>query len=92
MRGVDERDAGDGAVEPDLVDDAGDVDLDRQVRHGLRQQEQQEDRPRQGSFSRPSANPAGIAMARLTTVSTAIQTLVPSEASALPRGEMRPRP
>ena len=44
-------------------------------------------RPRHRNLSRASAYPAGIATARLvSTVNNAIQTLVASEASALPRG------
>ncbi len=49
VRRVDQHDAGNGSVQSDLVEDAGDVHVDGQVRHRLRQQEREQDRaaPRQ---------------------------------------------
>jgi hypothetical protein len=46
---VHEHHAQDRAVEPDLIEDLGDVHVDRKIRHRLRQQEREQDRapPRQ---------------------------------------------
>ena len=45
MRGVNQHDAQYRAVEPDLVEHLRDIDVDGQVRHRLRQQEHEQNRP-----------------------------------------------
>ena len=82
-----EHDAQHRAVEAELVEDAGDVHVDRQVGNCLRQQEQQQDQraPRQLEPRQRVAGGNGDREAS-TTVSNAIQMLVTSDAIAPPRG------
>ena len=58
VRGVDQHDAGDGAGKPDLVEDARDVDVDRDRREGLRQEERDHDQ-RAGRQLQPCKGIAG---------------------------------